>query len=151
MPIVETRGNLFDKPCHVKVITINLVGAMGAGVARGARDTIPGLYKHYQKMYRSIRPDQFIVYNHQGTVYLLVPTKVDWRDDSPYDLVISNLQKLGALACAHPDHFRDIVMPPLGCGNGGLDWQRDVRPAAYEAFAEYPYDVLVPLAKRHLF
>ena len=58
LDIIE--ADLFDIQADTKVITINLCGAMGAGVAKTARDTIPGLYKHYNKMYPIITPDQFI-------------------------------------------------------------------------------------------
>ncbi len=33
--------------------------------------------------------------------------------------------------------IRSIAVPPLGCGNGGLDWS-EVRPRIDSAFAELP-------------
>ena len=33
--------------------------------------------------------------------------------------------------------IRSIAIPPLGCGNGGLNWQ-DVRPLIIEVFADLP-------------
>ena len=34
-------------------------------------------------------------------------------------------------------HIRSIAIPPLGCGNGGLDWD-EVRPRIEAALAEVP-------------
>ena len=33
--------------------------------------------------------------------------------------------------------IRSIAIPPLGCGNGGLDWA-DVRPLIHGAFEPLP-------------
>ena len=83
MSLIIVEEDLFNITADTKVITINLCGAMGAGVAKTARDTIPGLYKHYKKMYPTITPDQFIQYTYGGVKYLLVPTKIDWKAPSP--------------------------------------------------------------------
>jgi O-acetyl-ADP-ribose deacetylase (regulator of RNase III) len=48
--------------------------------------------------------------------------------------LVGTIQRLG---------IRSIAIPPLGCGNGGLDW-RDVRPRIEAAFASLP-DVRVLL------
>lgn len=148
MSIREVDADIFDVEADTYVITINLVGAMGAGVARRARDSVPGLMAHYRKMYRTIRPDQFIVYNYDGKLFLLVPTKIDWRDDSPEDLVVSNLKKLAALSAQYPQKFGTIAMPPMGCGNGNLDWESKIGPITYNLFMDHPCEVIVVNWKR---
>mgnify|MGYP002652255674 CR=1 FL=1 len=135
MPYSELQEDLFEVKADTKVITINLVGAMGAGVAKTARDTIPGLYKHYKKMYPRIDPTQFIIYTHEGQRYLLVPTKIDWKDPSPRSLVIHNINRLAVLSNRHPE-LGTIALPPMGCGNGGLKWEEDIR-LVYRAL--FPY------------
>lgn len=138
MPYSEVNEDLFEVQADTKVITINLVGAMGAGIAKTARDTIPGLYKHYKKMYEKIEPGQFIAYTYAGTRYLLIPTKLDWRDASPRSLVIHNINRLAVLANRHPQ-LGTIALPPMGCGNGGLSWEDDIR---------YVYRALFPYCQR---
>lgn len=135
MSYQEIEDDLFAIQADTKIVTINLRGAMGAGVAKVARDTIPGLYKHYKKMYKSIEPTQFISYQYGGVRYLLVPTKIDWRDPSPRDLVVHNINRLAVLANRHPQ-FGTIALPPMGCGNGGLDFANDIR---YVYKAIFPY------------
>lgn len=134
MPLTIVEQDLFDVPADTRVISINLVGAMGAGVARTARNTVPGLMKHYRKMYPTIEPGQVITYKHQDIRYLLVPTKLDWRDASPRSLVIHHINRLAVLAARH--RLGRIVLPPLGCGHGGLSWEDDI---SYVYRAIYPF------------
>lgn len=136
MSYSEVSEDLFDVKADTKVITINLVGAMGAGIAKTARDTIPGLYTHYKKLYQKLEPEQFITYRYDGVMYLLIPTKLDWRDNSPRSLVIHNINRLAVLANRHPTQFGTIALPPMGCGNGGLSWEDDIR---YVYRAIFPY------------
>lgn len=124
MSLEIVNEDLFKVRADTVVITINLVGAMGAGIAKVARDTIPGLNAHYLKMYRKIDPTQFIVYTVNEIRYLLVPTKIDWRDPSPRGLVIHNLNRLAVLAARN--RLGTVALPPMGCGNGGLDWENDI-------------------------
>lgn len=124
MSLEIVNEDLFKVRADTVVITINLVGAMGAGIAKVARDTIPGLNAHYLKMYRKIDPTQFIVYTANEIRYLLVPTKIDWRDPSPRGLVIHNLNRLAVLAARN--RLGTVALPPMGCGNGGLDWENDI-------------------------
>lgn len=124
MSLEIVNEDLFKVRADTVVITINLVGAMGAGIAKVARDTIPGLNAHYLKMYRKIDPTQFIIYTANDIRYLLVPTKIDWRDPSPRGLVIHNLNRLAVLAARN--RLGTVALPPMGCGNGGLDWENDI-------------------------
>lgn len=140
------QQDLFKVQANTKVVTINLKGAMGAGVAKTARDTIPGLYKHYLKMYPQIKPDQFILYRHEEINYLLVPTKLDWRNPSPRDLVIHNLNRL-VIMSNRTREFGTIALPPLGCGNGGLSWEEDIKYAYMALMTFVPSQFIVCLGE----
>lgn len=143
MSLTIVEQDLFDVPADTRVITINLVGAMGAGVARTARNTVPGLHKHYRKMYPTIEPGNIITYKHNDIRYLLVPTKIDWRDASPRSLVIHHINRIAVLASRH--RLGRIVLPPMGCGHGGLSWEDDIK---YVYQAIYPFieaDITVAL------
>lgn len=143
MSLTIVEQDLFKVQADTVIITINLVGAMGSGVARTARNTVPGLMKHYRKMYKEIEPGHIIPYRHNETQYLLVPTKLDWRDPSPRSLVIHHLNKIANLAQRH--RLGRIAMPPLGCGHGGLSWNNDI---IYVYKSIYPFidaDITVAL------
>jgi O-acetyl-ADP-ribose deacetylase (regulator of RNase III) len=63
------------------------------------------------------------------------PTKRHWRAASRIDDIDAGLQDL--VATVNRLGIRSIAIPPLGCGNGGLNWG-DVRPRIEAAFATVP-------------
>jgi O-acetyl-ADP-ribose deacetylase (regulator of RNase III) len=63
------------------------------------------------------------------------PTKGHWRSKSRLADVKAGLNDLSHVIRAHG--IRSIAVPPLGCGNGGLDWS-DVRPLIAEALGNLP-------------
>src|SRR5207249_650853 len=75
------------------------------------------------------------------------PTKKHWRQPSRLDWIRRGLVDLKRVIREH--HIRSIALPPLGCGNGRLDWP-DVRREMEAAFADLKdVDVLIyePTAK----
>jgi O-acetyl-ADP-ribose deacetylase (regulator of RNase III) len=58
------------------------------------------------------------------------PTKHHWRGKSKVEDIESGLRTLRSLI--EERGIRSIAVPPLGCGNGGLDWT-DVYPRIEEA------------------
>jgi len=146
VPYVEVNEDLFKVKADTKIVTTNMMGAMGAGVAKTARDTIPGLYAHYKKMLPTIDPTQFILYTHEDVKYLLVPTKIDWRDKSPRSLVIHNINKLATLMNRHRT-FGVVALPPMGCGNGGLDFENDIRYVYLSLFHFHPTTFIAALGE----
>jgi len=145
MSYTELAQDLFSVKADTKVITINLVGAMGAGVAKTARDTVPGLYTRYKKMYKDLDPTQFILHRHEDVQYLLIPTKLDWRAPSPRDLVVPNINRLVVMTNRHPDKFGTVALPPMGCGNGGLDFDNDIRYVYLSLFQFVPTPFIAAL------
>lgn len=63
------------------------------------------------------------------------PTKGHWRARSRIDDIDAGLADLVRLV--EELAVTSIAVPPLGCGNGGLDWQQ-VRPLILAAFARLP-------------
>jgi O-acetyl-ADP-ribose deacetylase (regulator of RNase III) len=53
------------------------------------------------------------------------PTKKHWRQPSKIEWITEGLQDLKRVI--EERGIRSIALPPLGSGNGGLDW-REVRP-----------------------
>ena len=69
------------------------------------------------------------------------PTKKHWRNPSKLEWVKDGLKDLVRVVRQHG--IRSIALPPLGCGNGGLDWA-EVRPEIEAAAAELTdVDVIV--------
>ena len=61
------------------------------------------------------------------------PTKGHWRERSRLTDIEAGLEDL--IATVRRLGIRSIAMPPLGCGNGGLDWS-DVRPRIEDALTD---------------
>ena len=62
------------------------------------------------------------------------PTKRHWRDRSRLTDIEAGLEDLVDTVRLE---IRSIAIPPLGCGNGGLNWA-DVRPRIEAAFISSP-------------
>ena len=63
------------------------------------------------------------------------PTKGHWRERSRLTDIEAGLEDL--VDTVRRLEIRLIVIPPLGCGNGGLNWA-DVRPLIEAAFVRSP-------------
>src|SRR5438270_13512920 len=69
------------------------------------------------------------------------PTKRHWKGKSKLGDIQAGLKALNEEV--RRLGIRSIAIPPLGCGNGGLEWS-EVRPLIEAAFADLP-DVRVVL------
>ncbi len=146
--IETTHGNLLHAPAEALVNTVNTVGVMGKGIALQFRQAFPEMYRAYEKDCEKgeVRLGQVQVFDLGGLVggprwIINFPTKGDWRARSRIADVEKGLDDLVAKVAQLG--IRSIAVPPLGCGNGGLNWA-DVRPRIEEAFAALP-DVRVLL------
>ncbi len=61
------------------------------------------------------------------------PTKKHWRNPSKLEWVRTGLRDL--VRVIRDKQIQSVALPPLGCGNGGLDWElvkREIEAAASE-------------------
>src|SRR3990172_1454256 len=141
------RGNLLNAEAEALVNTVNSVGHMGKGVALQFKKAFPENFLFYQKACRAgeVRPGRMLVFETGSMLtpkYVInFPTKRHWRGPSRYEDIESGLDAL--IKEVKRRGVRSIALPPLGCGLGGLDWDR-VRPMIEAAFAKVP-DVEVML------
>ena len=141
------RGNLLNAEAEALVNTVNSVGYMGKGVALQFKKAFPENFLFYQKACRAgeVRPGRMLVFETGSMLtpkYVInFPTKRHWRGPSRYEDIESGLDAL--IKEVKRRGVRSIALPPLGCGLGGLDWDR-VRPMIEAAFAKVP-DVEVML------
>lgn len=123
------RGDLFASGAVALVNTVNCVGVMGKGVALQFKHRFPENYLAYvsacQRGYLS-PGGIFPFWDDKSLSWIInVATKNHWKNPSTIEWV-----NLGArLIRAHCDSYRipTVAIPPLGCGNGGLNWA-DVKP-----------------------
>lgn len=139
--IEPATGNLLRSPADALVNTVNCVGVMGKGIALQFKQAFPAMFDAYAKAARAgaIVPGRVHVFE-TGTIvgarYILnFPTKRHWRAGSRIEDIEAGLVDL--VAQVRQLGIESIAIPPLGAGNGGLDWAQ-VRPLIEAAFATLP-------------
>lgn len=122
------EGNILESNAMALVNTVNLVGIMGKGIALQFKKQFPNNYKLYQKACKekTIGIGKLFVTKEQ-TVFgvktiINFPTKTDWRKPSEYSYIEAGLDDL--VRVINDYQIQSIAIPPLGSGNGGLNWER---------------------------
>lgn len=149
-----TRGNILEADAEALVNTVNTVGIMGKGIALMFKEAFPQNFKKYEaacKRHEVKLGHMFVTEreNFLGPRWIInFPTKDHWRGNSKIEWIEDGLQDLKRVIIQKG--IRSIAIPPLGSGNGGLDWigvrsrieeamrsMDDVRILVYEPTNEY--------------
>ncbi|HEY0553592.1 MAG TPA: macro domain-containing protein [Thermoanaerobaculia bacterium] len=146
-----TQGNLLDADVEALVNTVNTVGIMGKGIALMFKEAFPENFRLYAaackqgevqigRMFVTERPP--LAGSSRGPRWIInFPTKRHWRDRTRLEWVEAGLADLARVL--QENAIRSVALPPLGCGNGGLEWST-VRPVIEQALAGLPsVEVLV--------
>ena len=134
---------LFQSSARVLVNTVNTVGVMGKGVALEFKNRFPEMYRLYRDHCRSgrLRVGQLWLYRTLGRWVLNFPTKAHWRSPSKIEYIRAGLEKLVA---TYQDRGIDAIsFPLLGCGNGRLDFNTQVRPLMEQYLRSLPIPVYI--------
>jgi O-acetyl-ADP-ribose deacetylase (regulator of RNase III) len=135
------HGNILKADAEALVNTVNCVGFMGKGIALQFKKAYPENFAAYHKACAAgeVQPGRMFTFDLHSMLnpkYVVnFPTKRDWRANSRYEDIESGLTAL--VAEVRRLRIRSIAVPPLGCGLGGLDWDR-VRPMIERAFSQLP-------------
>jgi O-acetyl-ADP-ribose deacetylase (regulator of RNase III) len=137
--ITLTHGNLLDADVEAVVNTVNTVGIMGKGIALMFKEKFPENFRAYARACEANEVQigrMFVTESRElfGPRWIInFPTKTHWRVNTKIEWVEEGLEDLVRVIRAR--NIRSIAIPPLGCGNGGLNWQ-DVRPLIESALGE---------------
>jgi len=137
--IEYTRGNLLEADVEALVNTVNTVGVMGKGIALMFKEAFPENFAAYEAACKGqavVTGRMFVTERDAllGPRWIInFPTKQHWRTRTRMEWVESGLKDLKRVI--REQGIRSIALPPLGCGNGGLDWHR-VRPRIEAALGE---------------
>ena len=135
------QGNLLTEKVEALVNTVNCVGIMGKGIALQFKQNYPENFKAYKKICDAdqLHPGQMFIYENGPLLtprYIInFPTKRHWRGKSKIEDIQSGLQTL--VQEIQNYHIKSIAIPPLGCGNGGLEWNI-VKPLIIQACEQIP-------------
>ena len=122
------KGNLLESETQALVNTVNTVGVMGKGIALQFKEVFPFNYKIYSAACKNneLKPGKLLVVKESTLkgekIVINFPTKTDWFRKSKYEYVEAGLEEL--FKVIHDENIQSIAIPPLGCGNGGLQWRK---------------------------
>ncbi|SFD91178.1 O-acetyl-ADP-ribose deacetylase (regulator of RNase III), contains Macro domain [Thiohalospira halophila DSM 15071] len=137
--ITYTTGNLLDADVEALVNTVNTVGVMGKGIALMFKERFPANTAAYVQACKAGEVQTGRVFVTEtgelmGPRWIVnFPTKRHWRSKSRMEWIIEGLADLRRFVEQH--HVRSIAIPPLGAGNGGLDWA-SVKPHIEQALGD---------------
>lgn len=139
--IETTSGDILAADAEALVNTVNCVGIMGRGIALQFRKAFPDNFKAYEAVCKrgELQPGKMFIFETGSLTnprYVInFPTKRHWKGksqlvdiESGLKALVSDIRRLG---------IHSIAIPPLGCGQGGLDWA-EVRPRIEHAMAAMP-------------
>lgn len=127
--IKYTKGNILESTAEALINTVNTVGVMGKGIALQFKKA----YLHNYKVYTDACKNNELVIgkvlivkdsNLTSGEKLIInfPTKQDWKKPSEYSYIEEGLDDLVKKIKEY--NIQSIAIPPLGAGNGGLEWER---------------------------
>lgn len=125
-------GNLLDSKAEALVNTVNTVGVMGKGIALQFKNMFPNNFKIYAKACKDkeLKVGNLLVTEEESLlsgkkIIINFPTKTSWRLPSEYIFIEKGIVEL--IKVIKEKKIKSIAIPPLGAGNGGLDWNK-VKP-----------------------
>lgn len=122
------KGNILDSSAQALVNTVNLAGVMGKGIALQFKKAFPDNFIAYKAACKNnqISIGRLFVYKEQNMledkIIINFPTKTDWRKPSEYEYIEKGLEDLANVVNDY--NISSIAIPPLGAGNGGLNWHK---------------------------
>lgn len=124
--ITFTEGNLLNAEAEALVNTVNTVGVMGKGIALMFKEAFPTNLKAYEVACKAHEVEvgrMFVTERRElmGPKWIInFPTKQHWRNPSQLTWIEDGLVDLKRVV--RELNIRSIALPPLGSGNGGLEW-----------------------------
>ena len=145
--IIYKKGNILESEAEALVNTVNTQGVMGKGIALQFKNAFPSNYKVYQDICRNgnFQIGDLLIVEENGLIsgkktIINFPTKTSWRKPSEYSYIEKGLEKL--VQVIEDKKFNSIAIPPLGSGNGGLNWEI-VKKMIEDKMSHLPIDVFI--------
>jgi O-acetyl-ADP-ribose deacetylase (regulator of RNase III) len=144
--ITFKTGNLLESQSQALVNTVNTVGVMGKGIALQMKNAFPDNTKAYNKAVKEgkLKLGNMLVVpvnSIDGPEFIInFPTKAHWRFPSQLSWIKEGLIDLRDKLLKYG--ITSVALPPLGCGNGGLNWE-DVKPEIENALRGLPIEIVV--------
>ena len=129
---IVSNGDIFKSKCEALVNPVNIKGIMGKGLALAFKNKYPAHFENYKRACQNgeMTTDKVLAYQEiNGPMIICLATKDDWKNSSKIEYVSAGLDDL--VNQIKTLGIRSVAIPKLGCGLGGLDWNK-VRPLIVE-------------------
>jgi len=129
-------GDLFESKVSTLVNTVNCAGVMGKGIALEFKKKYPNMFNDYVERCNLNQVQLGKPYHYKdlsGVSIVNFPTKKHWRSPAKLEDIQTGLDEF--ISKYKEWGIESIAFPPLGCGNGGLDWHV-VGPIIYQKLSE---------------
>lgn len=120
----EVTGDLFEYDGVAIGHGVNCKGAMGAGIATQFRKRYPAMYDSYRVHCENgtLQPGRAFVYrSSDGRLICNIASQDFPGADARYDWLVAGISL--AVADLIDAGVRELALPQIGCGIGGLDWE----------------------------
>jgi O-acetyl-ADP-ribose deacetylase (regulator of RNase III)/uncharacterized protein YwgA len=145
------RGDILDSKAQTLVNTVNCVGVMGKGIALKFKERFADMFNDYvERCNRNeLRLGKPYLYKNLTPPWILnFPTKGHWRSVSRIEDIVKGIKYL-------LQHYKEwgitsLAVPPLGCGQGQLEWGI-VGPTLYRYLnqLDIPVELYAPYGTPH--
>lgn len=138
---------MFESQSQALVNTVNTMGVMGKGIALQFKRYYPDNFYAYKKACdnNSLTIGKLFVYDEENLLFgrktiINFPTKEHWGNPSEYSYIRAGLGELAKLI--KDRNIESISIPPLGAGNGGLQWNK-IKELIEEYLSDLDCDISV--------
>lgn len=150
--ITYTTGDLFEAQTEAIVNTVNTVGVMGKGIALQFKNRFPENYQIYKKACDQslLKIGDLLITENNSLFFKYIinfPTKKHWRNPSKYEYVEKGLDAL--IEEVKIRNIKSVALPPLGAGNGKLEWDKvkEMLNEKLKALPEVDFIIFEPQAR----
>jgi O-acetyl-ADP-ribose deacetylase (regulator of RNase III) len=140
-------GNILESDADALINTVNTEGVMGKGIALQFKKAFPLNFKLYQESCKKgeLKTGKLLFVEDNALIsgkkwIINFPTKTTWRKPSEYEYIEEGLDELIRVLSNYP--IKSIAIPPLGSGNGGLNWER-VKSIIENKFSKISTDIYI--------
>lgn len=141
----EENFDILNADVDAVVNTVNCVGIMGKGIALQFKQKFQDNFKKYKKACdnKQVKIGKMFVVEtglFKPKIVINFPTKDHWRGNSKIEYITEGLKDLKRVISEF--NIKSIALPPLGCGNGGLEWDI-VKKEITESLSDLNLEVIV--------
>ena len=140
-------GNILESAAEALINTVNTDGVMGKGIALQFKKAYPNNFKAYADACKNKQIGIGKLFVHEDSnlnqgkkIIVNFPTKMSWKKPSEYIFIEKGLNDL--MRVIEEKQIKSIAIPPLGAGNGGLEWER-VKKIIEQKLSHLDLDVLI--------